>query len=210
MSGINSVILAGNISSDLRVSKLPSGTKVTFNLAVAHDYNKGNERVKETYFIPIILWGQQAELAAKYLSKGRGIIVDGWLQTRDAEKESIKYKEMTVRGRQWRYPPSPGNGNKTKEQNGNEESCDGGDDDLSGLDNDTSSQSSQSKPDVKPAPVAKPSATPKKNEDEIDLDLDDLDDLGLDEEETSSPKNETPKPKAPPVEDDFDIDVDDL
>jgi single-strand DNA-binding protein len=45
-------------------------------------YDKSaNERKEETTFVDVTLWGRTAEVAGEYLSKGRSILIEGYLKT---------------------------------------------------------------------------------------------------------------------------------
>lgn len=71
----NQVTLAGNLCSDPELTYTDKGMSVTkFRLAV------NNKRYNETLFIRCTAFGTAAEVLAKYISKGRPILVSGRLQ----------------------------------------------------------------------------------------------------------------------------------
>ncbi|MDR0221958.1 MAG: single-stranded DNA-binding protein [Oscillospiraceae bacterium] len=78
----NKVILMGRICHDLELKSTPSGVSVlSFRIAVDRNYQvKGEERKAD--FFNIVAWRSTAEFVAKYFGKGRMIMVDGELQTR--------------------------------------------------------------------------------------------------------------------------------
>lgn len=78
----NKVILMGRICHDLELKTTPSGVSVlSFRIAVDRNYQvKGEERKAD--FFNIVAWRSTAEFVSKYFSKGRMIMVDGELQTR--------------------------------------------------------------------------------------------------------------------------------
>ena len=83
--GINKVILIGNIGGDPEVRYMPNGNAVT-TLSVAtseswKDKETGNKQ-ERTEWHRIVVWGKQAELCSKYLTKGRKAYIEGRLQTR--------------------------------------------------------------------------------------------------------------------------------
>lgn len=82
---LNRTILIGRLTKDPELRYTPNGTAVTtFNLAVDRPFtSQGGE--KETDFIPIIVWRQQAEAAANYLRKGRLCAIEGRIQVRNYE-----------------------------------------------------------------------------------------------------------------------------
>lgn len=78
----NKTILMGRICNDLELKAIQSGISVlTFRIAVDRAYQiKGEER--KTDFFNIVAWRSTAEFIHKYFSKGRMILVEGELQTR--------------------------------------------------------------------------------------------------------------------------------
>jgi len=79
---LNRVLLVGRMATDPELKYTPSGVAVaTFRVAV--DRNRANAQgERETDFIDIVTWRQNAEFAANYLNKGRLVSVDGRLQVR--------------------------------------------------------------------------------------------------------------------------------
>ncbi|MHC4658951.1 MAG: single-stranded DNA-binding protein [Planctomycetota bacterium] len=81
MANFNKVLLMGNLTRDPQLSYLPSQTAVVeFGLAVNRKWKgqDGNQR-EETCFVDCKAFGRQAENINKYLSKGRGVFVEGRL-----------------------------------------------------------------------------------------------------------------------------------
>lgn len=94
MAGINKVILIGNLGRDPELRYTQSGSAVA-NLSVAttraYTNSRTNERVEETEWHRVVVWGKQAEHCNQYLAKGRQVYVEGRLQTRNYEdKDGIK------------------------------------------------------------------------------------------------------------------------
>ena len=78
---LNRVILIGRLTADPELRYTPSGLPVaSFRIAV--DRPKGQSGEKQTDFINIVAWRQQAEFAANYLNKGRLVSIEGRLQIR--------------------------------------------------------------------------------------------------------------------------------
>ena len=93
MSGVNKVILIGNLGADPTVRFTQSGAAVAnFNIATTERYNDRNgERQERTEWHRIVMFGRQAEIAQQYLKKGRQVYIEGRLQTREWEdKENVK------------------------------------------------------------------------------------------------------------------------
>ena len=92
MSGINKVILVGHLGKDPEVRHLEGNvTVVSFPLATSEMYNKDGRRVEQTEWHNIVMWRGLAEVAAKYLFKGKLVYIEGKLRTRTYEdKEGIR------------------------------------------------------------------------------------------------------------------------
>ncbi len=84
MAGVNKVILLGNLGKDPDILTLESGVKVARFPLATNEYFKGKdgENVEKTEWHQVVLWRNRAELAEKYLSKGRAVYVEGRLRTR--------------------------------------------------------------------------------------------------------------------------------
>ena len=78
----NRAILMGRICNDLEVRTTPSGVNVlSFRIAVDRNYQaKGEERKSD--FFNCVAWRQTADFISRFFSKGRMILVEGELQTR--------------------------------------------------------------------------------------------------------------------------------
>jgi|ERR1043166_428393 single-strand DNA-binding protein len=89
----NSVRLIGNLGSNPEVKTINNGRKMAkFNLATNEAYkdDKGN-KVNETCWHHLVAWGKQAEIAEKYLIKGKEVAIEGKLTSRNyTDKEGIK------------------------------------------------------------------------------------------------------------------------
>lgn len=92
MSGINKVILVGHLGKDPEVRYLEGGVSVaSFPLATTETFNKDGRKVEQTEWHNIVLWRSLADVAAKYLQKGKLVYIEGKLRTRSFEdKEGVK------------------------------------------------------------------------------------------------------------------------
>ena len=83
MSGINKVILIGNLGKDPEVRYLDNGIAVAnISLATTENYkNKEGEKVSQTEWHDVVLWRGLAEVAEKYLKKGASIYIEGKIRT---------------------------------------------------------------------------------------------------------------------------------
>lgn len=82
---LNKVMLIGNLTRDPEAKTTPSGQQVTsFSVATNRAWTSpSGEKQERSEFHNIVAWGKLAEIASKYLAKGRRVYVDGRLQTRD-------------------------------------------------------------------------------------------------------------------------------
>lgn len=93
MSGVNKVILIGNLGRDPEIRYTQGGSSVCkLNLATTRQWlnKQSNERVEETEWHRVTVWGKQAEHCEKYLSKGSQVYVEGRLKTTSYEKDGVK------------------------------------------------------------------------------------------------------------------------
>ena len=100
MANINRVVLVGNLTRDPELRQTPSGTAVC-KLRVAvntrqKDSATGQWGDKPNYF-DVTVWGAQGENAARYLSKGRPVAIDGRLEWREWEtQEGAKRQAIDI------------------------------------------------------------------------------------------------------------------
>jgi single-strand DNA-binding protein len=90
---LNRVILLGRLGRDPEVRYAQSGTTVaTLNLATDERRPDGQGGWKnETEWHRVVLFGKQADLAKQYLTKGREVLIEGSLRTRQwQDKEGQK------------------------------------------------------------------------------------------------------------------------
>ncbi|MFT6036225.1 MAG: single-strand DNA-binding protein, partial [Marivirga sp.] len=92
MSGVNKVILIGNLGKDPEVRHLDNGASVAnFSIASTESYKDktSGQRVDQTEWHSIVLWRGLADVAEKYLKKGDSVYIEGKLRTRSWEKDGI-------------------------------------------------------------------------------------------------------------------------
>jgi len=93
MSGVNKVIIVGNLGRDPEMRLTQGGTAVCqLSVATTRSYvDKSDKRVEETEWHRVTVWSNLAELCGQHLSKGRQVYVEGRLKTRSYEdKEGVK------------------------------------------------------------------------------------------------------------------------
>lgn len=93
----NKVQLIGNLGMDPEVKNLNNGKKVArFSMATA-DYYKDSEgnKVKDTQWHNVIVWGGLIQIVETYLKKGSEIALEGRLTYRDYQNQSGEKKYIT-------------------------------------------------------------------------------------------------------------------
>lgn len=115
MASFNKVILMGNLTRDPEVRYTPSGTAVSeIGLAVNRSWfdKQSNQRKEEVTFVDVTLWGRQAEVAGEYLTKGRGVLIEGRLQLDqwDDKETGQKRSKLRVVGESMTMLPGRGDG----------------------------------------------------------------------------------------------------
>jgi single-strand DNA-binding protein len=100
MSGsVNKVILVGNLGRDPEVRQGPNGQKIV-NLSVAtserwRDRETGEVKERTEWHRVVIFNENIAEVAERYLTKGRSVYVEGSLQTRKWQDQSGQERYTT-------------------------------------------------------------------------------------------------------------------
>ena len=112
MASYNKVMLIGNLTRDPEVRYTPKGSAVCdIGLAVNRVYTSDSgEKVEEVTFVDVVLWSKMAELAGKYLHKGRPVFIEGRLQMDSWEDKQTGQKRTRLRvvGEQMQFLGSPG------------------------------------------------------------------------------------------------------
>ncbi|MFD2598011.1 single-stranded DNA-binding protein [Sphingobacterium corticis] len=92
MASVNKVILVGHLGKDPEIRYLDGNVSVaSFPLATSEFYNKDGKKVEQTEWHNVVLWRALADLAVKYLKKGKLVYIEGKLRTRTYEdKEGIR------------------------------------------------------------------------------------------------------------------------
>ncbi|WP_372974250.1 single-stranded DNA-binding protein [Muriicola sp.] len=106
----NKVQLIGNLGQDPEVVNLESGNKVAkFSIATNETYkNTKGEKITETQWHNVVVWGKLADVVEKFLLKGSEVAVEGKLihrtyETKEGEKRyvsEIKCNELLMLGKQ--------------------------------------------------------------------------------------------------------------
>ena len=92
----NSVNLIGRLGKDPEVKTFGSSQKASFSIATTDSYkNQKGEKVEDTQWHNIVIWGKLADVAGKYLKKGAEVAVEGKLIHRAYETDKGEKKFVT-------------------------------------------------------------------------------------------------------------------
>lgn len=93
----NKVQLIGNLGNAPEVKTFESGKKVAnFRLATNESYrNAKGEKVTETQWHNLVVWGKLAEIVEKYLTKGKEVAIEGKLVNRSYNDKEGNKKYIT-------------------------------------------------------------------------------------------------------------------
>lgn len=96
MSGVNKVILIGHLGKDPEVRHLEGGTTlVNFPLATSETYSKDGKKIEQTEWHNIVMWRGLADVAAKFLQKGKQVYIEGKLRSRNYEDKEGNKRYVT-------------------------------------------------------------------------------------------------------------------
>jgi len=95
--GVNKVILLGNAGQDAEVKSTSAGKSVAnFSLAINQSFgNKKSGSVQRVEWVRCVAWGKLAEIAERFVTKGKQVFVEGRLQTRRFEDREGSPKTVT-------------------------------------------------------------------------------------------------------------------
>tara|TARA_B100001113_G_scaffold256472_1_gene211754 strand:- start:595 stop:1002 length:408 start_codon:yes stop_codon:yes gene_type:complete len=133
MSGVNKVILLGNLGKDPEVRRLDDGRGVAnFSLATSETYkNKSGEKVTNTEWHNIVLWSPLADIAESYLKKGSQVYIEGKISNRSYEdKDGVKKYVSEVVGREITLLGRPPEQQENAQNNPSENTNNSDEDDL--------------------------------------------------------------------------------
>jgi single-strand DNA-binding protein len=145
MSGVNKVILLGNLGADPEIRHLESGSMVAnISVATSEAYvNKNGDRTEHTEWHKVELWDKLAELCEKYLSKGRTVYIEGKIRTNTyQDKDGVTRYDKRIRATNMTF--------------------------VGGAPDSSDTGSSQSQPSVSKAAAASPEVNDSGNESDTD------------------------------------------
>lgn len=92
----NKVQLIGHLGMDPEMKTFDNNQMARFSIATNEKYTNGKgEQVENTQWHNVVAWGKTAEIAQKYLSKGREVAVEGKLETRQYDDKDGNKRYIT-------------------------------------------------------------------------------------------------------------------
>ena len=115
MASYNRVILMGNLTRDVELKYIQSGSAVTEVGLAVNDRRKSQsgEWIEETTFVDVTLWGRTAEVASEYLGKGSPVLIEGRLKLDTWETDGQKRSKLRVVGERMQMLGGRGGGGGT-------------------------------------------------------------------------------------------------
>ncbi|HEY1740972.1 MAG TPA: single-stranded DNA-binding protein [Acidimicrobiia bacterium] len=101
MRDIATATLSGNLTRDVELRELPSGTDVArLRVATTTRRRAGGEWVEKTNYFTVEVYGAQARNCAQYLRKGSRVFVDAeldwreWTDSDDKRREAVTFRAL--------------------------------------------------------------------------------------------------------------------
>ena len=112
MASLNRIMLIGNLGRDPEAKNVGDKTVCEFSLATTERWRDASGELKEqTDWHRIVIWGRQAENAAKFLKKGSMVYVEGSIRYREwTDKEGNKRTTPEVQAQQITFLDRAGGG----------------------------------------------------------------------------------------------------
>jgi single-strand DNA-binding protein len=109
MRDIATATISGNLTRDVELKALPSGTDVArLRVATTTRRRSGEEWVEKTNYLTVEIYGAQARSCAQYLRKGSRVLVDAELDWREwTDQDNKKREAVTLRARQIVFESTP-------------------------------------------------------------------------------------------------------
>ncbi len=92
----NSVQLIGRLGKDPEVKTFGKSQKASFSIATTDSYkNDKGEKVEDTQWHNVIVWGKLADIAGQYLKRGGEVALEGKLVHRVYETDKGEKRYIT-------------------------------------------------------------------------------------------------------------------
>ena len=114
---LNKVMVAGRLTRDPELRKLPNGNSVT-NLGFVTNrvFKSGDEKKEEATVLDVKAWGASGETIAKYLGKGSPIFIEGRLTLETWESSGEKRSKLVVTLENYKFINDGSRKDKKEEQ----------------------------------------------------------------------------------------------
>lgn len=98
MASFNRVILVGNLTRDVEMKYTAKGSAIAnVSIAVNRKWkSESGEQKEEVCFVECVAFGNSAETMAKYLSKGKPVLIDGRLKLDSWEDKATGQKRSKL------------------------------------------------------------------------------------------------------------------
>jgi len=119
MSGINKVIIIGNLGGDPESGSLPSGNAVSnFTVATSESWKDKDtgEKKEVTEWHRVTIFNRLAEVANQYLRKGSKVYIEGKLRTRKWDKDGQTHYTTEIIANQLQMLDSKSEGSQGRSQ----------------------------------------------------------------------------------------------
>lgn len=84
---MNKCVITGRLTKEPELKFVPGSGKAVANFTLAVNRRFKQEGQQNADFIPVVVWGKQAEATANYMRKGSQLSVAGRIQTRNYENK---------------------------------------------------------------------------------------------------------------------------
>ena len=118
-SGINKVILVGNLGQDPEIKYTAGGAAVTtLSIATSDSWKVKDSGMDQerTEWHRVVLWRRLAEIAGEYLKKGSKVYIEGQLQTRKWEQEGQTRYTTEIIARDMQFLDSRGSAKPSNQE----------------------------------------------------------------------------------------------
>jgi single-strand DNA-binding protein len=119
MSGVNKVIIVGNLGNDPETRYTPSGDGITnFTVATSESWKdrETNQKQEKTEWHRVVAFKRLAEICGEYLKKGSKVYIEGKLQTRQWDKDGQKHYTTEIVAREMQMLDSKPQGEPRREE----------------------------------------------------------------------------------------------
>jgi single-strand DNA-binding protein len=113
---VNKVILVGNLGKDPETKSFTNGMVAKFPLATSETYkDKSGNKVEQTEWHNVEVWGELARIAEQYLRKGKKVYVEGSIRTDSWEDNGVKKYATKIRATNFQMLDAADRGMDTQE-----------------------------------------------------------------------------------------------